>query len=536
MAFRTIFLTAACLAAFSGAWAEKRPNIILIMADDMGFSDVGCFGGEIHTPNIDALAKGGVKMAQFYNNARCCPTRASLLTGLQPHQAGVGNMTKEEQRDDSGIPPAYIGELSRNTVTIAEALRGAGYATFMAGKWHLGQFDKSLWPCQRGFDRYYGSLYGALNYFKPVPPRLVTYDNETLAEAKSTTDQPFYTTDAFTDYAIHFLKEKKTKQRPFFLYLVYNAPHWPLQAFPEDIAKYRGKYTQGWDVLRQARYDRQKAMGLVDPRWPLSPRPEKVPAWDSLTPEQKDEMDLRMAIYAAQVDRMDQNIGRLVSCLKSTGQFDNTLILFFSDNGACAEGGVFGANEVRDVEKRNAGYFVTYGEAWANLSSTPFRLYKHFGQEGGTHTAFIASWPDGFGSRDEWIREPAQVLDVMPTFLEVASAKYPLERDGHKLPALEGVSFLSALKGEGLKRTKPMFMEHENNAFVRDGDWKLVGIDVAKRDGMNSARWELYNLRDDGTELHDLANSNPQKTAELAAAWQAWANRSDVYPKPAQEN
>jgi len=508
------------------AISAEKPNIILIMVDDMGFSDLGCYGGEIATPNIDTLATGGVKFSQFYNSARCCPTRASLMTGLDPHQTGIGHMTVEPGNKKSrDVPPAYQGYLNKDCVTIAEALKPAGYATLMAGKWHLGQLDKGMWPLQRGFDKYYGSLSGGMKYFTPGGDRGITSGNEPDKELKSTTDRPYYTTDAFTDHAIQFIGETE-KEKPFFLYLAYNAPHWPIQAHEQDIAKYRGKYKAGWDTLRKQRYEKQLSLGLIDPKSKLSPRDGQVPAWDTLAPEKQDEMDLRMAIYAAMVDRVDQNIGKLVSYLKEQKRFDNTLILFLSDNGACAEMGVLGNLDVMNVEKRNSELTIAYGMAWANLSATPFRLYKHFAHEGGSATPFFAHWPAGIKKHEGWFRTPGQIIDVMPTLLDVAGAKYPEGK-----PALPGVSLKPVFQGGGLERGKPLFMEHENNAFVIDGNWKLVGRDVAPVDGLKPGRWQLYNLAEDRTELNNLAKEMPDKVKDLSAKWTEWADASKVYPK-----
>lgn len=508
------------------AIAAEKPNIVLILADDMGFSDLGCYGGEIATPNLDALAAGGVKFSRFYNSARCCPTRASLLTGLHPHQAGIGHMTVEpEGKPDDRCPPAYRGLLSSDVPTVAETLRDAGYATLMTGKWHLGQVTRDQWPLQRGFDRYYGCLSGATLYFTPGGKRGIHRGNEPDTELKSTTDRRYYTTDAFTDHALRFIDG--TEEKPFFLYLAYTAPHWPIQAHEEDIAKYRGKYQAGWDALRRQRYEKQKKIGLIDPKWPLSPRDPKVPAWDALPPEKQDEMDLRMAIYAAMVERMDWNIGKLVAHLKETGRFDNTLILFLSDNGACAEMGILGNHDVRDIGKRNAEWTIAYGTAWANLSSTPFRLYKHFAHEGGAATPFIAHWPAGIGKRDGWVKSPGQIIDIVPTLLEVTGAKRPADQ-----ATLPGVSLKPVFGGGELERTRPLFMEHENNAFVIDGDWKLVGRDVAPAGGLKPGRWQLYHLGDDRTELRNLAKEMPEKVTGLSAKWRTWAEEAEVYPKP----
>ncbi len=514
--------------------APPRPNIVLIMADDLGFADLGFQGGEIRSPNLDRLAAGGIRFSHFYNNGRCCPTRAALMTGLQPHQVGIGHMTSpgNSRAHDRGVP-GYRGFLNDSCVTMAEVLKSAGYATLMAGKWHLGYDQRECWPLQRGFDRYYGCVDGATRYFHPVQPRGMVLDNEPV-DPVSTTDGPFYTTDAFTDHAIRFVREHVEGPRqadPFFLYLAYTAPHWPLQAPEEDIARYRGKYKLGWDQLRQQRYQRQIELGLIDPAWPLSPRPENVPAWDSLDPAKQDEMDLKMAIYAAMVDRVDQRIGSLIQTLQAMQVFDNTLIVFLSDNGACQEGGVLGRGEFIDIEKRNLQFDNSYGEAWANAGSTPFRLYKHFVHEGGSASPFLMHWPARIKPRNDWYGDHAQLIDLMPTFAELAGAVYPQQSRGNDLPPLEGISLQPALDGLPLVREQPIFMEHENNATVRQGPWKLVGRNVATPAGVEFSRWELYDLETDRTELHDLAAQHPERTRQMADQWNAWASRTGVYPK-----
>jgi arylsulfatase A-like enzyme len=523
------------IASLSLLSAAERPNVVLILADDLGFSDLGCYGGEIATPNLDALAAGGVKFSQFYNSARCCPTRASLMTGLHPHQAGIGHMTEEPgEKIPADQPPAYQGYLNRNCVTIGEVLKGAGYSTLMTGKWHLGQSTPDRLPLQRGFDKYYGTYSGATLYFTPKEPRIISIGNEPDTELKSTTDRPYYTTDAFTDHAIRFLGEEAGEgaKKPFFLYLAYTAPHWPMQAHEEDIAKYRGKYKAGWDKLRQERYGKQQRIGLIDPKWALSKRDERVPAWDTLDAEKQDEMDLRMSIYAAMVDRLDQNVGKLVSFLKEKKLYENTLILFLADNGACAELGILGQHNVSDIAQRNAELHLGYGTAWANLSSTPFRLYKHHAHEGGTATPFIAHWPAGIEAREGWYREPGQITDIMPTIVELSGASYPAEKDGKKILPMQGVSLMGAFKGGGISRGKPMFVEHETNAFVRDGKWKLVGRNVAPRPGLKPARWQLFDMEVDRTERNNLAKQMPDKVAEMSKQWEEWAKGAAVYPKP----
>ncbi|MCB1225556.1 MAG: sulfatase-like hydrolase/transferase [Verrucomicrobiales bacterium] len=529
---RSLLLTAAVLAT-SCLSAAERPNVILILADDLGFSDLGFQGGEIHTPHLDALAAGGVRFSQFYNSGRCCPTRATLVTGLHPHQTGIGHMTiPSGGKEKPGVPPAYQGHLNEQCVTLAQVMQRAGYATMMTGKWHLGPLDQKDWPLQRGFEKYYGCIDGALRYFHPHGTRIITSGNDPVENPASTTEDAFYTTDAFTDHAIGFLQEEAAGQdRPTFLYLAFNAPHWPLQAFEEDIAKYRGKYRMGWEKLRRQRYARQQELGLIDPQWELSPPTEGIPTWDSLDEKKQDEMDLKMAIYAAMVDRLDQNVGKLVSYLKASGRYDNTLILFLSDNGACQEGGELGRGEFFDVEKRNLEDSNSYGEAWANAGSTPFRLYKHFAHEGGTATPFFMHWPAHIAARADWYPSPAQLIDIMPTLIDVAGGSYPTELDGKMILPIDGISLRPAFSGQPLQRGAPLFIEHETNAFVRDGDWKLVGREVAEPNGVDPSHWELYNLKTDRTELHNLAAEMPEKVASMSAQWDTWAQRVHVYPK-----
>jgi arylsulfatase A-like enzyme len=522
------------LAALS--YADQKPNIILVMVDDMGFSDIGCYGGEIQTPNIDRLAFEGVRFSRFYNGSRCCPTRASLMTGLHSHLTGIGHMTNppnSSQHDEGPDFPNYRGFLNHECVTLAEALKPAGYATLMAGKWHLGYNDESRWPLQRGFEKYYGCISGATRFFYPEDPRGMTFGNKPDTKLKSTTDRPFYTTDAFTDYAIRFIQEEQAgKKRPFFLYLAYTAPHWPHQAHEAEIAKYRGTYMQGWDAVREARYQRQIKLGLIDPKWKLSPRASDVPDWDSLDAAKQKEMDMHMAVYSAMIDRVDQNIGKLMAALKRDGIDENTLILFLSDNGACAEGPVLGRGDVLDPDKRNQSDNLNYGAAWANVSSTPFRLYKHYTHEGGAATPFFMHWPARIQPLEKWYGEPAQLIDVMPTLLEIAGAEYPKTFDGNTIHPLRGISLSPAFSGKPLVRTAPMFSEHENNAFMMDGDWKLVGREVAAPKGPDESKWELYNLAADRTELNNLAGKYPERVDQMFRAWKTWADQDKVYPKP----
>lgn len=513
-----------------------KPNIVLILVDDMGFSDLGCYGGEIQTPNIDALAQGGMKFSRFYNNSRCCPTRASLMTGLSAAKAGVGtmsNMTNSNKHDHGPDFPGYRGFLNQQCVSIAEVLKPAGYATLMTGKWHVGAYEKSRWPLQRGFEKYYGCLDGAMRYFYPEKPRGIHFMNEPDTTLRSTSDRIYYTTDAFTDYAIQFIEEEKTgDDRPFFLYLAYTAPHWPIQAHEEDIDKYRETYTKGWDKLREQRYKKQVELGLINPNWELSPRAQDVPAWDSLDDEKKKEMSLRMAVYAAMIDRVDQNIGKLMATLEKMGIADNTLIMFLSDNGACHEGGILGRGPIESIEERNLSKNVSVGEAWANASNTPFRLFKSYTHEGGAATPFLIYWPKQIKPSSTWYDQPAHVLDIMPTLVELIRADYPKTYNGNEIYPMEGVSLLPAFNGKPLNRTRPLCSDHFGNAFIMDGNWKLVGEKVAGNQGPDESKWELYNLAEDRTELNNLASQMPEKVKQMSAQWMKWAKEKNVYPKP----
>ena len=502
---------------------QKRPNVVFILADDMGYSDLGCMGSEINTPNLDRLAAGGQLYTQFYNTARCCPTRASVLTGLHPHQTGIGHMTNTPENAlcfDKGLF-GYRGFLNRSCVTIAEVLREAGYHTYLSGKWHLGMHEPDRWPTRRGFERFYGLYAGACNYMRPTAPRGLFFQEEPVTVD---TDTSFYTTDAFADYACRFLREQED-DAPFFLYLAFNAPHWPLQAPAEDVARYRGKYLCGWDVLREKRYAKMVELGLIDPaKCALSPRDEDVPPWDSLSDEKKDEMDLRMATYAAQIDRMDQAIGRVMAQLEALGKMSDTLILFLSDNGACAEGGVLGGGPATDVNNPDlSGLCVSYGMCWANASNTPFRLYKRYVHEGGLSTPLIAHWPNGIKVGGV-VEEPGYLIDIMPTVVDVCGATYPQEAFGNAIPPMEGVSMGPCFSTGTWEGHEMMFWEHEDHCAIRQGRYKAL-------QEYGSGIWKLYELEVDRCELCDISAHFPAKTAELAAAWERWAVEHHVSPK-----
>lgn len=504
-------------AVHSAQVAASRPNIVIVLVDDMGFSDIGCYGGEIETPNIDRLASNGLRFTQFYNSGRCCPTRASLMTGRHPHQVGIGHMTEPPSRP-LGFEGPYQGYLNDDCVTIAEVLRDAGYHTLMTGKWHLGIHRRETWPRQRGFDRYFGCLSGACNYFKPGGDRGMTLDN-----APYETGEGFYTTDAFTDYACRFIEDAtRADDRPFFLYLAYNAPHWPLNSKWDEFQKYKGKYGDGWEALMRERLARQKAMGLFDDD--IVPAPHVGPAWESLSEQQRENLDSIMAAYAGCIDSIDQNIGKLVQRLQQLGRLENTVIFFLSDNGACQEGGRLGRGSLEMVKdpplETTAG--VRLGLAWANACNTPFRLYKHFIHEGGACTPMIAYWPAGIPRQrhNTFVREFAYLPDFMATCVELAGTEYPDD-----MPACEGVSMLPLLKeGTAPIHTDPIYWEHEGNAGVRWDKWKLVRE--------YEKPWELYDISEDRAEMNDLAESHADQRDKMVALWEQWARENEVaFPK-----
>jgi arylsulfatase len=536
---KLLFPTLLCSLLGTSLNAAPKPNIVVIMVDDMGYSDIGPYGGEIATPNLDSLAKNGLRFSQFYNSARCCPTRATLVTGLHPHQTGIGHMTSEQSPGAKDVPPAYAGNLNDSCVTLAQVAQSAGYATFMAGKWHLAGSDQADWPLQRGFDRYYGCLHGATHYFQPYGERIMYDGNTPDPTPESTTDRKFYTTDAFTDHAIRFIdghQASPQKDQPFLLYLAYTAPHWPIHAHDEEIAKYRGKYQAGWEKLRAARFGRQRASGLIPDHWSISPADPEVPTWDSLDEATREACDLRMAAYAAMIDRVDQKIGDLLATLKKHGAFENTLILFLSDNGACAEGSLLGKGDpLKDRAGEKPLNQLNYGKAWANASATPYRLYKHFAHEGGSNTPFIAHWPARIQPGRDWFRQPAQLIDIMATVVDVTGATYPATLNNKPIHPGDGISLAPAFDGKLPGRKSPIFLEHEDNASVREGDWKLVGRNVSPTSGLQRQKWELYHMKEDGTELKDLAATHPDKVEALSTQWEKWAQRVNVFPKPGRK-
>ena len=520
--FLIVFLCWASL-AMAGDKA-LRPNIILIMADDMGFSDIGCYGGEIQTPNLDQLAKDGLRYTQFYNTARCCPTRASLMTGLYAHQTGMGAMTRPTPLR------GYQGHINRNCVTIAEVLKQTGYATFMSGKWHLTEDKNKLvtgskhnWPRQRGFDRFFGTIAGAGSFYTP---QTLTLDNAPITEFP----KDFYYTTAIGEHGAQFIRELGADEndQPFFLYVPFTAPHWPLHALEKDIKKYRGKYLKGWDAIRAERHARQLKMGLVDQRWPISARHERAPAWETLDKAKQKEMDERMAIYAAMIDSMDQAIGHILKAVADMGQTENTMVLFLADNGGCDESGLYGFERKKGGKLGTDSSFASYGLCWANASNTPFQFFKKDNHEGGIASPLIVHWPEGIEkeAHGKLRHEPTHVIDIMATAVQLAGAEYPARFRGHEILPLEGRSLLPTFEGKPLDRTA-LYWEHVGNRAVRSGDWKLVANTRFRKQ-----EWELYNLRTDRTETVNLFNQREDKAQELKALWQAWASRAYVLPKP----
>ncbi len=520
--FLMILIGAAVAGVWRGAvaWAAQLPNIVIIMADDMGFSDAGCYGGEVRTPHIDALAARGLRFTQFYNNAVCCPTRASLLTGLYPQQAGMGWMV--HHGSDDREPGPYQGYLNQHCVTLAEVLSDAGYRTLMAGKWHVGE-NRPHWPTDRGFQRYFGLISGAANYFDIRKTK-----NKGMKRQMARDDQPydppadgFYMTDAITEAALAFLDESSDEQKPFFLYVAYTAPHCPLHAPPEEIAAYQGRFLDGWDDLRRQRLQNQKRLGLFPPSLELAPDDPQVEPWSAS--QDPALMDLKMAIYAAQITRMDTGIGKILDAIDQSGKSENTLILFLSDNGACK------VERISDHEQFNVPPYLggedsydAYGRSWARLSNAPLRGYKAGSYEGGIATPLIAVWPGVITNAGSFSDQVGHVMDLMPTILEIAGCDYPTTRHGQNILPPEGVSLLPALQGGHVERNAPLFWEFEGHRAVRDGQWKLV----CAPDG----DWQLFDLQNDRTERNDLAAQMPQRVASMAQAYAQWAERCGVLP------
>lgn len=546
------------LSACTSTSSQKAPNIILIMSDDMGFSDISPYGGEIHTPNLQFLADKGAKFSQFYNTARCCPSRASLLTGLYPQQAGIGHMV-----NDRGTP-AYSGDLSFQAVTIAEVLKEAGYSTYLSGKWHVTPYEaehpnKKNWPLQRGFDKFFGIIAGAGSFYDP---KGLVKDNDYIPPHSN-----FYATTDFSKQAVTYIQGHK-RENPFFLYLAYTAAHWPMHAPDSAIKKYKGKYDQGWDSIRASRYQRMKELTLIGKDWQLTNRDSLVSAWHDSIPN-KDWEIANMETYAAMVDIMDQGIGEVIQALKEKGELDNTLILFLQDNGGCEETlrwlepkagdpppspiptTAFQSETapritrdgkvVKFMEKGWPGPadgYTAYGPSWANVSNSPFREFKHWVHEGGISTPLIAYWPNGIEASGNFIKHPGHLIDIMATCVDVANADYPQSFHEHQIKPMEGRSLMKIIEKEEVK-DRPIFWEHEGNRAVRKGKWKLV----SKASRLNSFQWdkyetipleawELYDMDRDRTEMQNVAAQKPELVEEMARMWIQWARKVGAVPRP----
>ena len=535
---------------YAYAQQDNRPNIIVILADDLGYSDMGCYGGEIQTPNLDKLAQEGIRFNSFYNASRSCPTRASLLTGLYPHQAGIGRMTFNDNL------PGYRGQLTENGVTIAEVLKEAGYQTGMVGKWHIAETplktdqrewlahhvyhedfaDKACYPVNRGFDDFYGIIYCVANYFDPFS--LVNGDIPVRNVPKD-----YYITRALSDSAVSYVNRYANADKPFFLYLSYTAPHWPLHALPEDIKKYENTYKVGWDAIREKRYERMKELGIFSGADNFLTTRQSPKKWEDNPTK---EWDARaMAVHAAMVDRMDQGIGELIDALEKNNQLDNTLILFLSDNGCSSEvcqNYSEGENDRPDMTRIGEKIiyprkkevlpgselsYASIGPIWANVANTPFRFWKAKSYEGGINTPLIAFWPKGINKGKGGItNQPGHVIDIMATCIDLAKAKYPKKYQGNSILPLEGKSLVPILKGSKRKGHEYLGFEHFNEkALIAKDGWKII------QPG-NKAQWELYNLNEDRTEMHNVADKYPDRLAKMQKQYEEWAKRCMVVPSP----
>ena len=497
----------ALLASCPLANAASRPNIVIIMADDMGYSDMGCFGGEIHTPHLDRLATGGLRFTNFYSENMCWVSRAALLTGVY-HKTSM-----------------VAGAVHRRCETLPEALKRIGYQTRMSGKWHLAGKPYHVFPVDRGYDEFYGILGGAASFFAPAH----LTRNRKNVEREAIDDPDYYFTDAISDEAVRMIREAKA-DKPLYLSVAYTAAHWPLHAREEDIAEYKGEYAMGWDKLREQRLARMKQLGIVPPDTPLSTRHPNVSAWEDA--EHKQWQQRRMEVYAAQITVMDTGIGRIFDMLKETNRFENTLVFFTIDNGGCHveyapdRKGDYLPEKTRDGRKMRPGNlpeimpgpedtYQSYGYGWANASNTPYRYFKQFDHEGGIRTSMIAHWPKGIEREGALVRGVSHLVDIMPTVLEVTKTPptdQPIKMDGE--------SFAASFGHEDHAGRQSMFFDHARGRALRRGDWKIVAEKKGKK-----FNWELYNLKQDPLELKNLAETLPKKVEELAEIWEAESAR-----------
>jgi arylsulfatase len=536
---------------------KEKPNILVILTDDMGYSDIGCFGSEIPTPNIDRLAYNGLRFTHFYNTGRCSPTRASLLTGLYPHQAGMGHLSTENHP-----LTGYAGDLSKNAVTMAEVFKNAGYSTFMTGKWHLAKDnnyngDISNWPLQRGFDRFFGTLNGSGSFFDPGT---LTSNNSNIPPYKD-----FYYTTAISDTTLKFIEESP-KNKPFFGYIAYTAAHWPLHAPEKEVKKYKGFFDKGWDVLREQRFKKLKELGIIDDTYVLTDRGVSIPAWKD---EPMKEWQLRrMEVYAAMIDVMDQGIGKIITALEEKGVLDNTLIFYLHDNGGCAEPVGTEKMEVplsaeqkvskpysydkpnpdkkqaytregkyirmgKGVMPGPADTWTAYNEEWANVSNTPFRLYKQWVHEGGIASPLVIHWPKGIKTKGQLRTHPSHLIDIMATCLDITGVPYPVQYKNNTIQPLEGKSLIPAFNNKPLERDY-LFWEHGANRAIRIGDWKLVAQTSFNKffSDADEDKWELYNLKDDPTERINLRDKFPDKASAMIDTYREKAFYTKALPWP----
>ncbi|WP_299556351.1 arylsulfatase [Seonamhaeicola sp.] len=523
---------------------NKKPNVLFVLLDDLGYSDLGCYGGEINTPNIDNLGINGIRYESIYNSARCCPSRAALMTGLYPPQAGIANFTTNKPRKNQG--PAYLGHLRDDCVTLGEVLKSQGYGTYYVGKWHMHEKTD---PVKRGFDEFYGYDMGYAQ--DQWDPNAYIRKPEEKAKEIDKPEGAFYATDVFNEYALEFLNQARDKkEEPWFLFLSHSSPHFPVQAPKESVDKYFDTYMKGWDRLREERYENLKNVGLIEreSRWTLTGRAtvpvdrdivangfsgEQNPAWETLDIDRQRDLARRMATFAAMVEHVDKGVGQIVDYLKKTGQFENTIIMITSDNGACYEWGPFGFDGpsrkgITTVHKGDSlnvvgqrGTYSSYGSAWANMCNTPLKLYKHFTHEGGVASPFIVHWPNEIDEKaGSWVRERTHLIDIMPTLCDITGATYPETFKDNAIQPMEGVSLVNTFKHEPLDK-RPIYFSHFGAKAVVEGDWKAVW-------GKNmpyEIEWELYNLKEDRCETKDLAKEYPEKVEKFAAMWDDYSER-----------
>lgn len=501
----------------SGKSVGKRPNIVVIMADDMGYSDLGCFGGEIRTPNLDRLATNGLRFTNFYSENMCWVSRAALLTGIYHRTSMV----------DKGLHP--------RCVTLPEVLKQRGYQTRMSGKWHLAGRKDATYPMDRGFQHFYGILGGASSFFAPHS----LSRNRRNVEHEANGNPDYYFTNAISDEAVRMV-EAANSDDPMFLYVAYTAAHWPLHAPAQDIAEYKGHFSEGWDVLRKTRLARMKKLGILADDIPTSPRHPNVAAWAE-TPDQEWQ-ERRMEVYAAQITMMDRGIGQIVEALRQSGRLDNTLIFFTIDNGGCHveygpdRKGPYLPQKTRDGRRVRPGNlpeimpgpedtYQSYGHGWANLSNTPYRLFKQYDHEGGIRTPMIAHWPAGIKDNGRLVKSVNHLVDIMPTVLEVTDSKAPETLNGNPTIGHDGESLAAAFKADPYKGHETLFFHHNKGRALRHNGWKLVSRSDSGKKSKGTQEWELYNLDNDPLELNNLAQTNPKQLGKLTTLWMAESKR-----------